>query len=189
MTNTALIIVDMQNDYVLEKSPQRIKGAIKIIPNLKKILNNFRDDNSPIFHVYREYREDGSDIEATRLNSFMSGEKYCIPNTHGCEIIDEIYPIEGEYRIVKNRFSSFMNTELDFILRRLNISEIVVCGIQYPNCIRATVYDGVALGYDVTLVADATGAQSDEIANANIYDIQNIGVKCISTLEFMQEYS
>jgi len=53
--------------------------------------------------------------------------------------------------------------------------------VQYPNCIRATVFDGVALGYDVTLVTDATAAQTEEIAQANIVDIRNIGVECIST--------
>jgi len=74
-----------------------------------------------------------------------------------------------------------MNTELDFILRRLEVESIVVCGVQYPNCIRATVFDGVALGYDVTLVTDATAAQTEEIAQANIVDIRNIGVECIST--------
>ena len=189
MENIALLIVDMQNDYVLKGAPQCIDGAVKIIPNLQTVLNTFRNDKSPVFHIYREYRTDGSDIESTRLNNFLSGEKYCVPNTHGCDIIDEIYPIDGEYRIVKNRFSGFMNTELDFILRRLNIKEIVVCGIQYPNCIRATIYDGVALGYDVTLVTDATGAKSDEVAKANIYDIQNIGVKCTSTLKFKEKYS
>jgi len=185
MKNTALIIVDMQNDFVLPDAPQCIDGAIAIIPNLKKVLNTFRNESSPVFHVYREYREDGSDIEKTRLNDFLTGAKYCVPNTHGCEIIDEIFPIEGEFRIVKNRFSGFMNTELDFILKRLQITNIVVCGIQYPNCIRATIYDGIALDYNVTLVTDATGAKTDEIANANIYDIKNIGVKCISTKEFI----
>ena len=64
--------------------------------------------------------------------------------------------------------------------------DIVVCGIQYPNCIRATIFDGVALGYKVTLVTDATGAQTDEIAKANIFDIGNIGVKCISTTQFIK---
>ena len=77
-----------------------------------------------------------------------------------------------------------MQTELEFILRRLKVEEIVICGIQYPNCIRATVFDGVALGFDVTLVSDATGAQSKEVAKANIFDMQNIGVKSIRTKIF-----
>jgi nicotinamidase-related amidase len=177
----ALIIVDMQNDFVLPDAPQCVKGAVSIILNIQKVLDIFREKTLPVFHVYREYRADGSDIEKTRFEDFVHREKYCVPQTKGCEIVDELSPVEGEYRIVKNRFSGFMNTELDFILRRLEVENIVICGVQYPNCIRATVFDGVALGYDVTLVTDATAAQTEEIVQANIMDIRNIGVECIST--------
>jgi len=185
MKKTALIIIDMQNDFVLPNAPQCIDGALDVIPNIQEVLEHFRENSLPVFHVYREYRADGSDIEKTRLNDFLNEQKYCVPYTHGCEIIDELAPIDGEYKIVKNRFSGFMHTELDFILSRLDIEMIVVCGIQYPNCIRATVFDGIALGYDVTLVTDATGAQTDEIAQANIVDISNIGVRCITIDEYM----
>jgi len=177
----ALIIVDMQNDFVLPDAPQCVNGAVSIIPNIQKVLDMFREKSLPVFHVYREYRADGSDIEKTRFEDFMHRKKYCVPQTKGCEIVDELSPVEGEYCIVKNRFSGFMNTELDFILRRLEVENIVICGVQYPNCIRATVFDGVALGYDVTLVTDATAAQTEKIAQANIVDIRNIGVECIST--------
>ena len=185
MKKTALIIVDMQNDFVLPTAPQTIARAEAIVPNIQKVLASFRLQNLPVFHVYREYRADGSDIEKTRLNTFLTEQKYCVPHTKGCEIIDELRPIEGEYKIVKNRFSGFMQTELDFILRRLGVEKIVVCGIQYPNCIRATIFDGVALGYDVTLITDATEAQTQEIAKANIVDISNIGVECLTTENFV----
>jgi len=187
MKNTALIIVDMQNDFVLPNAPQCVKGAMSVVPNIEKVLYAFREKSLPIFHVYREYRADGSDIEKTRLADFMAHQKYCVPHTHGCEIIEPLAPLEGEYKIVKNRFSAFMHTELDFLLRRLEVGHIVVCGIQYPNCIRATVFDGVALGYDVTLLTDATAAQTDEIAKANIVDIRNIGVRCIDTKQIISE--
>jgi len=177
----ALIIIDMQNDFVLPHAPQCVKGAVSVISNIQKVLDRFREKSLPVFHVYREYRADGSDIEKTRFDDFIHRKKYCVPQTKGCEIIDELSPVEGEYSIVKNRFSGFMNTELDFILRRLEVESIVICGVQYPNCIRATVFDGVALGYDVILVTDATAAQTEEIAQANIVDIRNIGVECIST--------
>ena len=185
MKKTALIIIDMQNDFVLPTAPQCISGAEAIVPNIKKVLELFRLKNLPVLHVYREYREDGSDIEKTRLDDFLTWQKYCVPHTKGCDIIDELTVREGEYKIVKNRFSGFMQTELDFILRRLCIEKIVVCGVQYPNCIRATIFDGMALGYDVTLVTDATAAQTEEIAKANILDITNIGVKCLSAEKFL----
>lgn len=181
---TALIIIDMQNDFVLPDAPMCVAGAIAIVPNLKKILNHFRNYNLPIFHLVREYRADGSDVEKTRRNSFLKDQSYCVPNTKGWEIIEDLIPLSGEYRIVKNRFSGFMNTELDLILRRLSISHIVVCGVQYPNCIRATVFDGISLDYDVTLVTDATGAATEEVAQANIYDMSNIGVDCVTTEQF-----
>lgn len=184
--DTALLIVDMQNDFALPGAPQCVAGAMRVIPNLKKVLDRFRTRSLPVFHVIREYRADGSDIEATRLQAFLAKQRYCVPGTKGCDVVDELRPIEGEYRIVKNRFSGFMNTELDFMLRRLGISGIVVCGIQYPNCIRATIFDGVSLGYNVTLITDATGAQTEEVAKANIHDISNIGVTCVTTQQFLK---
>ena len=112
-----------------------------------------------------------------------------MPGTPGCEIVAGLEPLPGEYRIVKNRFSAFMHTELDFMLRRLGVETITVVGIQYPNCIRTTVFDGVAHGYNVMLITDAAGAQTEEIARANILDIANIGVRCLTTDEFLASRS
>ncbi|MDH5444816.1 MAG: cysteine hydrolase [Gammaproteobacteria bacterium] len=180
---SALMIIDMQKDFVLPDSPSCIPGAYVTIPNIQKILGSFRHHNLPIFHIVREYREDGSDIEKFRFDEFVSGSKCAIPNTVGCEVVDELKPVDGEYRIVKNRFSGFMNTELDLILRRIGVTDLFVTGTQYPNCVRATVFDAVALGYDVTVVTDATSAATKEIEAANIVDLKNIGVHCVSTTE------
>ncbi|MFH1377812.1 MAG: isochorismatase family cysteine hydrolase [Planctomycetota bacterium] len=186
MKDIALLIIDMQNDFVLPGAPQCVSGAVAVIPNIQKVLRLFRQNSLPVFHVVREYRADGIDIEIVRREGFLSGRPYCVPGTTGCDIVDGLTPADGEYRVVKNRFSGFMQTELDFMLRRLGVSMIVVCGIQYPNCIRATIFDGVSYGYDVTLVTDATGAQTKEIADANIRDIANIGVSCMTADDFIR---
>ena len=183
----ALTIIDMQNDFVLPDSSCCISGAYSTIPNIKKVLNYFRSKDLPIFHIVREYREDGSDIEKFRFKEFVNGKKCAIPDTIGCEIVDELKPADGEYRIVKNRFSGFMNTELDFILRRLGITNLFVTGTQYPNCVRATIFDAIALGYDVTVVTDATSAATKEIENSNIIDLEIVGVRCIFTDEALSE--
>ncbi|MDM8551939.1 isochorismatase family cysteine hydrolase [Desulfobacterales bacterium HSG2] len=180
----ALIIVDMQKDFVLPGAPVCVAGAYETIPKIREALDLFREIRWPVFHVFREYRADGSDIENIRLKGFLEEERYAVPGTEGCEIVDELKPVAGEYRIVKNRFSAFMNTEVDFMLRRLDVRHIVVCGTQYPNCIRTTVFDGVSFGYHVTLLTDATSAQTPEIAEANKQDIANIGVECITLDEF-----
>lgn len=187
MEKTALLIIDMQNDFVLEGAPAQVKGALATIPVIKNLLNFFRKKNLPIFHIYREYRADGSDIEIVRYNDFMHNRKYCIPGTLGAEIIDELKPLKGEYKILKNRFSAFMHTELDFILRRLGIINIVICGTQYPNCIRCTAFDAISYGYNTTVITDATSAQTKEIALNNIIDMKNIGIECITFEKFIKK--
>lgn len=184
---TALIIIDMQKDFVKPGSPMMVGGAGGSIGKVVQALELFRELQWPVFHVVREYRADGSDVEITRVDRFRKNGPFAVPGTRGCEIVDELKPAPGEFRIVKNRFSAFMATELDFILRRLRVGRIAVAGTQYPNCIRTTVFDGVSLGYDVTVLVDACSAATPEIAQANILDIRNIGVPCIPVAEFAEE--
>lgn len=187
MTKYALLIIDMQKDFVLPESPSAVKNSYETIPAILKALNFFRKMKLPVFHVVREYREDGSDIEHIRLDKFMAGAKSALPGSRGCEIVDELKPLPSEYRLVKQRFSAFMNTELDFMLRRLNVTDIAVCGTQYPNCIRTTVFDGISYGYNVTVLTDATSAKTEEVARANIFDMEQISVKCINVEEFIDK--
>jgi len=180
----ALLVVDMQNDFVLPDAPAAVKGAAATIPRIKAVLDRFRRSGWPVFHVVREYRADGSDIEISRRDAFLAGPGYVIPGTTGAEIVRALSPESGEYRIVKPRFSAFFGTELELILRRLAVDRLVLCGTQYPNCIRATAYDGLSHGYPVLVITDATSASDDQVAEANIRDLRNVGIRCVSFEEF-----
>lgn len=175
----------MQNDFVLPGAPACVAGAYASIPCIKRLLGFFRANGWPVFHVTREYRADGSDVEITRLPDFLD-KSYVVPGTKGCEIVDGLTPVEGEYRIIKKRFSGFMKTELDFLLKRLGATHLVICGTQYPNCIRTTIFDAIAYGYPVINITDATSAQTEQIAEANILDLKNIGVDCMTLEAFFQ---
>lgn len=182
----ALIIIDMQKDFVLPGAPVCVSGAYATIPRIRRLLDYFRQQGLPVFHVTREHRADGSDVEITRLHRFLAGTPHTVAGTEGCEIVDGLTPAEGEYRIVKRRFSAFMNTELDCILRRIGVSCLIICGTQYPNCVRATIFDAVSYGYHVINITDASSAETEEIKEANILDIRNIGVRCLCTDEFIE---
>ena len=177
---TALLIIDMQNDFVLEDAPFRIKGALGIVDNVRAVLEEFRSKNFPIFHMARVQRRDGSDIEITRKESFTK-TPFALEGTKGAQIIDELKPKENEYRVKKIRMSAFFNTDLDSILRYLEIKNVVIIGVQTPNCIRTTAFDAVAYNYITYLVDDAVAGQSEEIHQANVLDMKNIGIKIIKT--------
>jgi nicotinamidase-related amidase len=181
----ALLIIDMQKDFVLPGAPAQVAGANASIPHIQQVLQLFRENKWPVFHVVREHRADGSDIELFRRKDFLEKQKYAVPGTPGCEIVDELKPLPGEYRIVKKRFSAFMNTPLDFMLRQMEVRCLVICGTQYPTCIRASIYDAIAYGYKITLLTDAASAQTPEIAEANIRDIKGLGAACLRTRQFI----
>jgi nicotinamidase-related amidase len=184
MGKTALLIIDMQNDFCLPGAPFEVKGALSVVPQIKKALDAGRSCGLPIVHIIRHYRTDGMDVEITRLQAFIEKGGALIEGTKGAEIINELKPIKGEYIVTKQRWSAFFQTELDILLRRLHVNHIVVAGIQTPNCIRGTVWDANSLDYKVTVLTDGTGAMSQEVHQANLFDIQNIGIQLMTTEEF-----
>jgi nicotinamidase-related amidase len=182
MGKTALLIIDMQNDFVLEGKPLKVAGAQAVIPKIQSVLAEFRKRSLPVFHILRVHRPDGSDVEIIRQERFATSP-FAVEGTKGAAIIDELSPQTGEYVLTKTRMSAFLGTELDLMLRTLGVSTLFVCGIQTPNCIRTTVFDGIAYNYPVVLIDDATGASSEEVHRENVRDMQNIGVRIIKTAE------
>jgi nicotinamidase-related amidase len=182
MEKPALLIIDMQNDFVLEGKPLKVAGAQAVIPKIQSVLAEFRKRSLPVFHVLRVHRPDGSDVEIIRQDLFRK-QPFAVAGTPGAAVIDELAPLKGEYVLEKTRMSAFIGTELDLMLRTLGVSTLFVCGIQTPNCIRTTVFDGIACNYPVVLIDDATGASSGEVHRANVRDMQNIGVRIVKTAE------
>jgi nicotinamidase-related amidase len=184
MQKPALLIIDMQNDFVLEGRPLRVASARAVIPKIREVLAAFRAKKLPVFHIVRVHRKDGSDVEIIRQERFRT-QPFAVEGTTGAAIVDELTPLPGEYVIPKIRMSAFIGTELDLMLRNIGITDIVVAGIQTPNCIRTTAFDAIAYNYPVVLVRDATGAQTDEIHSANVRDMQNIGIRILTTKDLV----
>jgi nicotinamidase-related amidase len=185
---SALIIVDMQNDFVLPGAPAVVAGAYATLPKIKQALDFWHERRWPVVYLYREYRRDGSDIEITRQEVFLRKSNFCVPGTPGARIAEPIAPIEGDYLVMKNRFSGFMDTELDFILRRRGINAVTVCGTQYPCCVRATLVDGICFGYETTCLTDASSASTEDVAQANIRDLAAMGVNCVTVDDFIKAH-
>lgn len=186
MGKTALLIIDMQNDFCLPGASFMVDGAMPVSKKIKVALDACRQyDEIPIIHVFRYYRADGSDVELTRYGGFVKAGGSLVRGTECSKILDDLEPIDGEYLVVKQRWSAFFQTELDMLLRRLGVDQVVVTGVQTPNCIRATAWDANSLDYEVIVLTDATGAKTDEVHQANLFDMKNIGIQLLSTEEFI----
>lgn len=182
----AILVVDMENAWVSPKSPQCIKGALATLPAINKFLDFGRKNDWAVIYLYRIHLPSGIDAENYRRHFFEEGQPFCIAGTWGAEIPEEIAPCPGDIKVTKQRFSAFFATELDLILRGLGVKNVYVTGTQYPNCIRATAVDSMSLDYNTIVVMDCCSAASDEVAAANIYDLRNMGIACMSSQDIMK---
>ena len=182
----ALLIIDMQNGFLSERSPLFIAGAPATVPACAALIARCRENGVPVFFVTRRYAADGSDVERTRYRAWLDGGK---PLSPGCaEEISAAMPAcfgsdPSDFHIVKPRYSAFFATELDLILRRLGIRRLLLAGTTTPNCIRTSCYDAISLDYDVTVLSDCCSSATDEIQRSNLRDMANIGAEIRSSAE------
>ncbi|CAI0423212.1 unnamed protein product [Linum tenue] len=128
--------------------------------------------------VVREHDPLGRDVEVFRRHLYSKGKVGpTSKGSAGAELVDGLVMKEGDYKVVKTRFSAFFATHLHSFLKTEGIQDLVVIGVQTPNCIRQTVFDAVALDYpSVSVILDATAAATPDIHQANVFDMKNIGV-------------
>ena len=174
----ALLIIDMQRDFVLPGAPLCVAGALPSVPVVRRLLDRARDRGWPVFHVVREHAPDGGDAEPCRRHQFRAGGGVCVAGTTGAAVVDELTPLPGERKLVKTRFSGFYRTSLEDELRALGVSTVLVAGTQYPNCVRGTAVDALYRDFRVIVVSDACSAQTPEVAEANIRDMRGMGIVC-----------
>ena len=174
----ALLIIDMQRDFVLPGAPLCVAGALPSVPVVRRLLDRARDRGWPVFHVVRGQAPDGRDAGTWRRHLLLAGGGVCVAGTTGAAVVDELTPLPGERKLVKTRFSGFYRTSLEDELRALGVSTVLVAGTQYPNCVRGTAVDALYRDFRVIVVSDACSAQTPEVAEANIRDMRGMGIVC-----------
>ena len=85
---------------------------------------------------------------------------------------------------MKPSWSAFFGTDLDALLRARGIGTLVLAGTTTPNCVRSTAYDGLARGFNVAVLRDATSSRSPEAQEANLADMEAAGIQLIHTDDF-----
>lgn len=190
MAACALVIVDMQNDFVHPDGSMVTEGAEAMLPILAGLVQRFRDRELPVLHVVRLYEQDGSNADLCRRDRLASGEQLVVPGTWGAQMAEGLLPqgtcldeellLDGrpqplggrEFALYKPRWSAFFGTRLHGLLHDLGVNSVAVAGTWYPNCIHATIYDAAALDYRVIAVRDC-------IAGITEKDCKDLGRVCV----------
>lgn len=181
----AFLLIDMQNGFIDGASPLCIAGAAATVPACAHALAAAREHGLAVFHVRRAYAADGSNVEAVRWEVWAEGGRplsSADPMSLACP--SELAPAPGEPVVVKPSWSAFFGTDLDVLLRARGIGTLVLAGTTTPNCVRSTAYDGLARGFNVAVLRDATSSRSPEAQEANLADMEAAGIQLIHTDDF-----
>jgi len=187
MEKTALLIIDMQHDFVCKDGALCVRMAESTVAYIRKLLDYARESGWNIYHIIRQHDAAGRNADRYRKHLFTNGGKgYCVTGSYGAKIIEPLTPYPDENIIIKTRNSAFFHTDLEKMLRSDKIERVIISGTQYPNCIRATANDAMSLDYHTVIATDCCSAQSEEIASSNIRDMSNMGIECISLDEILK---
>jgi len=196
---TALLVIDPYNDFISEggKVWDRLKAVAEAngcVPNMLKVLNAARKAGLRVFYApHRRYRP--GDYETWQyiapVQKAAWSRKVFENGTWGGEFRSEFAPQPGDIVAQEHWCSSgFANTDLDLQLKRHGIQQLIVIGLIAHTCVEATVRFAAELGYEVTMVKDATTSYSDDHMHAALeVNIPNYASAIVGTDEVVGSIS
>ena len=153
---TALIVVDMENDFVAPGAPLEAPAGRAMLPQLKRALACCRERGIPVIYTTHAHRPGGCDLGRFADNPTIGRGKALVDGTPGVAIFPEVAPRDGEIVITKHRYSAFYGTDLEIVLRGLGVTTVVIAGVTTENCCHATARDALFRDFRVVVLADAT---------------------------------
>jgi nicotinamidase-related amidase len=147
---TALIVVDMQNDFVSEGGSLRVPDAEATVPIIASLLEQARASGMRI--VFTQDTHTDGDPE------WSIWPEHAREGSWGWEIVDGLKPGERETVLRKVRYDGFYGTPLDHLLRLWGVTTVIVCGTVANICVHYTAASAALRWYDVILPRDATSA-------------------------------
>lgn len=147
---TALIVVDMQHDFVSDGGSLQVPDAQATVPAIADLVRRFRAAGARVVFTQDTHRD--GDPE------FAIWPPHAIEGTHGHAIVDELHPLPDDTIIRKPRYDAFYGTPLDHLLRQWRITTLVICGTVANICVHYTASSAALRWYDVVIPRDATSA-------------------------------
>jgi nicotinamidase-related amidase len=184
--STALVIIDMQRDFLLPGGFGALLGndvtlLTKVIEPLAAVLAAARATGMLVIHTREGHRPDLSDCPPSKLarghldtpiGSEGPNGRILVRGEEGHGIVEELAPIEGEVILDKPGKGAFYATDLELMLRNSRITSLVVTGVTTEVCVHTTVREGNDRGFECLVLSDCVGSYFPEF--------QEVGLKMIA---------
>jgi ureidoacrylate peracid hydrolase len=154
-SRAALLVIDVQREYFDADGPAYVEHARDIIGNVNRLVDAFRAHGLPLVFVRHAHRPDGSD--AGRMGDFAppDEEPSFVEGTARVEWIPELHVERDDIVVTKRRYSAFLGTDLEAVLRTASAQAVVICGLMTSFCCETTARDAHGRDFEVLFAADA----------------------------------
>jgi ureidoacrylate peracid hydrolase len=167
----ALLVVDVQNDFchqdgLFGKSGMDMSGVQRATGQIAALLPVARQSGVPIIFIVMEH-DAGTNSSAWINRHPTPRADACVTGTWGAALYT-LVPDRGEPVVIKHRYSPFVGTNIEYLLRARERKSLVVTGVATNICVEAVLRDGFARDYDVVLVDDCAGAYSERAHQSTV---------------------
>jgi ureidoacrylate peracid hydrolase len=188
---TALLVIDMQNDFVLEGYPMEVPMARRRIPRMQEVITECRAAGIPV--VYTQHFL----LDTFNVSPLESAYNPALLNagmrkgSFGAEVVDDLKPEPDDVVIQKHRYDAFHNTQLENVLTSISglrqVDTVIIIGTLTEVCCDSTARGAYMRDFKVAFISDATGALSDEAQAATEKTISTFFGRVLPTGELVAE--
>lgn len=174
---TALLVIDIQHWFFqtsVFSTPEGKRKVDQLVNGTNHLIDSFQERNLPIIHIVTIHKRDGStrDLWAQRNDSWV-----LIEGSKDVEELPEIHTFETDIVVTKTRTNSFLRTDLEEILRKLDVDTVVIAGYSTNKCVGITAIEACERDFDVFLAEDAILGPQQEKVDAMLYILQFYGIE------------
>ena len=167
----AVLVIDMQRDFVDEGAPIECPGARAIVRHILDLTARARRNDVPVIYTQEAHRAAKVDFG---LELDYEEPEHCLEGSPGVELLPALRPQRGDHLIVKRRYSAFFATDLDLLLKGLGVDTLVLTGVATDVCVRATAQDAQQLNYRVVVVPECVAGTSVDQHQAALRNIEYV---------------
>lgn len=193
---SALLLIDLQNDFchpegTASKRGKHVAALQEKVENMKDLLEAARNSDIPVIHVISEHSswtESPSGKERFGRSSQDSKLTYCEPGSWGAEIYPPFTPQPGEQVMIKHRYSAFVHTNLEFILKRHGMEHISLIGAYTNVCIDSTARDAYMRDFSVTIPYDGVVSDNETLHDYALELLQGTFADVVPASEIIKQW-
>jgi ureidoacrylate peracid hydrolase len=173
---TALVVIDMQNAFVAPGAPMEVPAARGIVAPINRLAAELRKRGVAIIWISHQNARDGRDWSGFFDAFIAPGRRADAAAALSAgsdlqKLFPELAVEKGDLRISKNRYSAFIRSDFEHMLRQRGIDTLLIAGTKTNVCCECTARDAMMLDYKVVLLSDCTAALSDDEQRATLENV------------------